>query len=110
MPQTRSQKYSPETRWAIFQSAMEMTLAMMSWTPAMVRNMGAPATTSMSQTTASAACMGIDFFWPSMMMEQMSAVKPSDETIVGMATKGMPSFQAEYRPKSISVPPPTTTT
>ena len=36
----------------------------------------------------------MDFFCPSMMMEQMSAVKPSEETMVGMATKGMPSFQA----------------
>ena len=38
--------------------------------------------------------MGMDFFCPSMMIEQMSAVKPSEETIVGIATKGMPSFQA----------------
>ena len=79
---------------AIFQSAMDTYFAMMSCTPAMVRNIGAPETMSMSQMTASAACMGMDFFWPSMMMEQMSAVKPSEETMVGIATKGMPSFHA----------------
>ena len=60
----------------------------------MVRNIGAPETMSISQITASAACMGMDFFWPSMMMEQISAVKPSEETIVGTATKGMPSLYA----------------
>ena len=92
--QTFSQKYSPATRCAIFQSAMETYLAMMSCTPAIVRKRGAPETMPMSQMTASAACIGIDFFWPSMMIEQMSAVKPSEETIVGIATKGMPSFQA----------------
>ena len=44
-----------------------------------------------------------------MIMEQIFAVKPSEETSVGMATNGIPSIKALYRPKSMSVPPPTTT-
>ena len=36
--------------------------------------------------------MGMDFFWPSMTMEQMFAVKPSELARVGTATKGIPSW------------------
>ena len=38
--------------------------------------------------------MGVDFFWPLMIAEQMLAVKPSDDASVGIATKGMPSLYA----------------
>ena len=64
----------------------------MSEIPLTVSHRGAPETTFRSQTTSAAACMGMDFFCPSMMIEQMLAVKPSELASVGTATNGMPRW------------------
>ena len=69
-----------------------MYLARMSEMPLTVSHRGAPDTTFRSQTTSAAACMGMDFFCPSMMIEQMLAVKPSELASVGTATNGMPRW------------------
>ena len=60
--------------------------------PLAIRRLGAPLMMPRSATTSTGAHMGVDFFWPLMMAEQMLAVKPSEEASVGTATKGMPSL------------------
>ena len=78
----------------------------MSLMPLATRRAGAPFMMSRSATTSTGAHIGVDFFCPLIIAEQMFAVKPSDEARVGIATKGMPSLYAGYRPKSMIVPAP----
>ena len=91
---TLGQKYSSATMCETFQSNTEMYLDRMSFMPLETRRMGAPFMMSRSVTTREGAHMGVDFFWPLMIAEQMLAVKPSDDASVGIATKGMPSLYA----------------
>ena len=73
------------------QSASETYLARMSQMPLAIRKAGAPERISRSQSTSSAAFIGIEHFLPSMMMEQILAVNPSALATVGTHTNGMPS-------------------
>ena len=61
--------------------------------PLTLRNLGAPEMMFRSATTRARADIGMDFFCPSMTMEQMLAVS-RPRTRVGMATKGTPSLWA----------------
>ena len=76
------------------QSVSEMYFARISFMPLATSLAGAPLIMSRSATTRIGAHIGVDFFCPLSIAEQMFAVKPSEEASVGIATKGMPSLYA----------------